>query len=190
MKHFALADFFLVRDSFLKHIRSFTRKLQWDMRVQYVEDNRQTIFSNFEFNDHLSETGRDLLVKIATDELKRMKKSADAWIASEQEQIDLTQRSSLSNEQKNKDIASHLANIDHTKFKYHAKFPSTNQIIMPAYCFEGAPPVFTCFADPTSEYSDVTMTLYVDTWFVTLNAEPKAAKKKDIISITDVRYRR
>jgi hypothetical protein len=122
-----ISDFFVLRDSFLRHVRSKLKGVQYDLKMSTFEATKEKIFSSWENSKHFNDIGKHELFVTAINGLRKqyldVKKSIDEW----KNQIELTNKSGDSPKRKRKYIEEMNEHIERASFNYTPKFPSLDQ---------------------------------------------------------------
>lgn len=165
-----LSDFFVLRDSFLRHVRSKLKGVRFDLKMSTFEANKEKIFSTWEGAKHFNEIGKHELFVAALNGLRKqtsdIKKSVVEW----QEQIDLTNRSGDSPKRKRTYIEEMNEKIRKASFDYTPKFASLDQHTFLRASFDDNL-LFTGFKRPCTKDVTITLTVIGDAVFAKLIEE-------------------
>ena len=128
-KTMEISDFFVVCDKYLSHIRSRLSKKNFLAKKLVLEENRG-FFDSFSYSKVISEAGKEALLFIAVQELKKSEKVIHKMIEPHLEQIRLTNITTLSDKHKRKYNKEQQDHIDRISDRYTPKFPKVTQLTL------------------------------------------------------------
>jgi hypothetical protein len=178
-----LSDFFIIRDEFLKHVRNKLKGIDYANKFATLDAKQHDVFIDFRRSNILNDTGKNELIIVALNEVRKTQIFIRQRIAFHLDQIELIGRSSDKPKKKQEQIDENQKHINYLTFNYTPKFPSRDQNTFLRTSFDENL-IFRGFRQSCEKDETIDITVIGDAVFAKLKPETdlsKVFKTKDRI---------